>query len=92
MPNSVTLSGFVADEPQVKDNMCRFSISFFDGKDSNGDVIKSYQTIKVFDFSAMPKKGDLVIVSGKLHKFKYKDKIYDEVLCNYDGWAVIQRR
>lgn len=92
MANTVVLTGFVADEPQVKDNVGKFQISFFDGKDKDGNGLYSYQTIKVYDFSALPEKGDLVLITGRLHKFKYNEKYYDEIRCNYDGWAKIQRR
>lgn len=92
MANTVTLTGFVDDEPQTKNNVGRFSISFFDGKDKDGNPVYSHQTVKVFDFSALPEKGNLVLVTGKLHKFKYNEKIYDEIHCNYDGWATVQRR
>ena len=92
MANTVTLTGFVADEPQIKNNIGKFRISFFDEKDKEGNKLYSYQTVKVFDFTSLPVKGNLVLITGKLHKFKYNDKYFDEIQCNYDGWALVQRK
>ena len=92
MANTITLTGFVQDEPETREDTGKFRIAFFDGKDKEGNPLYSYQTVKVFKFSSLPSKGNLVIVTGRLHKFKYNDKYYDEILCNYDGWALVQRR
>lgn len=91
MSNFIALTGFVANEPQVKGNAGRFSLHFYDTKRDNNPVY-SYISVKVYDFSSLPKKGDLVNVVGSFHKYSWNDKECTEIWCNYDGWSKVERR
>ena len=91
MANFITLTGFVANEPQTKGTTGKFSVHFYDTK-REGNPVYSYMTVKVFDFSSLPKKGDIVNVIGTFHKYTWNEKEYCEIWCNYDGWSKVERR
>lgn len=91
MANFIALTGFVTSEPQTKGNVAKFSIKFYDTK-KDGNAVYSFMTVKVFDYSSIPAKDDIVSVTGSFHKYKWQEKEYCEVWCNYDGWAKVERR
>ena len=93
MANFISLTGFVSSDVQISSNgkSCSFSINFYDTR-RNDEAVYSFMTVKVFDFSATPKKKDLVNVCGSLHKHIWNGKEYTEIWCNYDGWSKIERR
>ncbi len=93
MANFISLTGFVSSDIQISQNgkNCSFSISFYDTR-RNNEPVYSFMTVKVFDFSATPRKKDLVNVIGSLHKHTWNGKEYTEIWCNYDGWSKVERR
>lgn len=91
MANFISLTGFVSNEPQAKGNVGKFSIKFYDTK-KDGKAVYSFMTVKVFDYSSLPVKDEIVNVVGTFHKFTWQEKEYCEVWCNYDGWSKIERR